>query len=377
MAKKIKAKTPCTIRLKQLANGNQSIYLDCYWNGNRWYEFLKLYIVKGNDPLTKAQNNNNIALARKRQAEIIEELNNNKYDNFKRRINKDLIEYINEILEKKIQHGYKGKNVYCSTIHSVICYTKDRRNNKSISLQQIDKRLLLDYLDYLHKDYTYNGRHICEKTIRLKFIIITSVLNLAVKEKLIATNPTLNLDNYEKPKSTNKERIYLTIDELKKLETTEYSNNELKRAFLFSCYTGLRISDITSLKYSNISLNNGTYYISKRIIKVNELTVIPLSLKALQLIDTTKINSDDFVFIKSKVINRNPQLRHWCKIAGINKSISFHSARHTFATIALILGADIYTVSKLLGHTNINTTQIYAKIVDEKKVEVIKLFNNL
>lgn len=75
--------------------------------------------------------------------------------------------------------------------------------------------------------------------------------------------------------------------------------------------------------------------------------------------------------------NVNENLRKWAKAAGVNKHISYHCARHTFATMMLTLGADLYTTSKLLGHSNVKTTQIYAKIVDSKKVEAVNLVDNV
>jgi len=379
MPKKIKQKTPCNIRLKQLANGSQSIYLDCYWKGKRWYEFLKLYINKGNDNITKAQNTNNIILARKRQAEIIEDMNAGKYDSvdMHHHSNADFIDFINSILEKKLQHNYKGKNIFDSTIATLVLYIKNRRHGKSIQLNKIDKKLILDIIDFTRNEYTYRNKPVSEHTIAIKLTVISFVLNIAVKEKLIQSNPILELERYDKPKVKTKERVYLTIDELKQLENTQCKQAEVKRAFLFACYTGLRISDINSLHYNNIIKDNNSYDIRKHIIKVHKYITIPLSNKALQHIDITKIKTSDLVFSKLDPKHCSKQILKWCYSAGINKQVSFHSARHTFATIALTLGADLYTISKLLGHSNINTTQIYAKIIDSKKVEAINLFDRL
>lgn len=107
--------------------------------------------------------------------------------------------------------------------------------------------------------------------------------------------------------------------------------------------------------------------------KTKEPLYLPISDEALKQLPTRgEANSDDFIFPLTHEGTVNNILQKWAKAAGVTKHISFHIARHTHATMMLTLGADLYTVSKLLGHKNIATTQIYAKIVDKKKEEAIK-----
>ena len=151
-----------------------------------------------------------------------------------------------------------------------------------------------------------------------------------------------------------------------------------KQAFMFSCFTGLRISDIEQLKWSDIEQftdENGTakYRIIKKMQKTQRIITYSLSREAVSWLPE---RTGNLVF-QGLVCrpNLNNQIRKWAESVGITKQISFHTARHTFATMMLTLGADIYTTSKLLGHSRISTTEIYAKIIDKKKDEAMNLID--
>lgn len=162
-------------------------------------------------------------------------------------------------------------------------------------------------------------------------------------------------------------REYLTIDELNILVATPCENDVLKRAALFSALTGLRHSDIQKLKWNEISIENNQPRIHFTQKKTKGVEYMPISQQALEICGEPK-SPDDWVFenlTNPAWINR--PLKTWVAKAGIQKNITFHCFRHTFATLQLSSGTDIYTVSKMLGHTNVKTTQVYAKVIDEKK----------
>lgn len=162
-------------------------------------------------------------------------------------------------------------------------------------------------------------------------------------------------------------REYLTIEELNKLASTTCENDVMKRAALFSALTGLRLSDIQKLKWKEISVESGLPKIHFTQQKTKGVEYMPISEQALELCGE-KGEPNDFVFEglpNSAWISR--PLKKWIESAGITKKITFHNFRHTFATLQLANGTDIYTVSKMLGHTNVKTTQVYAKVVDESK----------
>lgn len=170
--------------------------------------------------------------------------------------------------------------------------------------------------------------------------------------------------------SEESERMYLTIDEVRLLSKTPCINEDIKRAFLFSCLTGLRRSDIMQIKWADIDdREDGTMLIFRQR-KTNNLEYMYISEQGRRLMGM-RAGQNDSVFRLPTVTRTNDVIKRWAQTAGINKCITFHCARHTFATMMLTLGNDLYTTSKLLGHRSITTTQIYARIIDEKKKDAI------
>lgn len=171
-------------------------------------------------------------------------------------------------------------------------------------------------------------------------------------------------------------REYLTEEELNILVKTHCDNEVLKRASIFSALTGLRHSDIQKLKWKEIVVDGEKIELHFTQKKTKGVEYKPISKQALELCGERR-GLDDLVFENLP----NPSwisrpLKKWIEKAGIHRNITFHCFRHTFATLQLANGTDIYTVSKMLGHTNVNTTQIYAKVIDEKKIkaaEAVKL----
>ena len=171
-------------------------------------------------------------------------------------------------------------------------------------------------------------------------------------------------------------RSYMTIEEVRALIATPIHNEKVKNAYLFSCFCGLRISDIIGLKWKDVFMDNGQYRLAVAMQKTKEPIYLPLSNEALKWMPKRGDKSaDEYVFKLPSSINQI--LKPWAEAAGITKQFSFHTARHTFATMMLTLGADLYTVSKLLGHTSVRMTQVYAKIINKKKDDAVNLTNGL
>mgnify|MGYP000010887058 FL=1 len=166
-------------------------------------------------------------------------------------------------------------------------------------------------------------------------------------------------------------REYLTVEELNRLAQTP-CDPLLKRAALFSALTGIRHCDIQKLKWSEVEMFNGNYRLNFTQQKTKGVEYMPISEQAFQLCGERQ-DGDLLVFAGLPApswINR--PIKRWVEAAGIKKHISFHLSRHSYATLQLAGGTDIYTVSKMLGHTNVRTTQIYAKVVDAKKENATK-----
>lgn len=187
-----------------------------------------------------------------------------------------------------------------------------------------------------------------------------------------------DLNKKVKPiKEVETRREPLTIEELNSLIKTDCNNPLLKRAALFSALTGLRWSDIEKLKWGEVEFIKGRgYFLNFDQEKTEGVEVHPISLQAFQILGE-RGGKDERVFPGLKYSAfENKHLYQWIGTAGITKDITFHNFRHTYATLQLAGGTDIYTVSKLLGHKSLKTTQIYTKVVDESKrlaAERIKL----
>ena len=388
----VKLKEPVRIRFKQLSNGNQSIYLEYYTGdvirkenyvgGKRKYEFLKLYLIPERTREDKAKNEATLALAKAIQSKRIVEVQNDAHgfqNTNKSRVN--LLDYLENIGKQSAEQGSRN---YARTVLNTVRALKLFRGDY-IAFRDVDKEFLSEFTDYLRqmpKASKYGvlktGGRLSANSVVSYYGTLRTAINRAYKEGIITVNPTKEFDFASKVRQEPSRREYLTIDELKTLINTECRHEIVKRAFLFSCLCGLRVSDIRKLKWCDLQRSGGRVRIEITMQKTKEPLYLPISDEALKwLPERGEANDSDFIFPLTHEGTVNDTLQHWAKVAGITKHISFHVARHTHATMMLTLGADLYTVSKLLGHKNIATTQIYAKIVDKKKEEAIGLIPNL
>ena len=189
----------------------------------------------------------------------------------------------------------------------------------------------------------------------------------AVKDGILSSNPSAQVSGI---KPGDPDREFLTLEELQAAANEECEIPGLKNAFIFSALTGLRWSDIEKLIWSEVQYSKQSgYYIRFRQQKTKGAETLPISEQAAQLLgDRRKASDKVFEGLHYNAWN-NLKLREWMMKAGITKHITFHCARHTYATLQISLGTDIYTVSKLLGHRHLKTTEVYAKVIDHKKQE--------
>ena len=186
------------------------------------------------------------------------------------------------------------------------------------------------------------------------------------------------LEASEKVAKKDREREFLTTEEVKILMDTPIDYEIMKKAFIFSCFTGLRISDILKLTWFDIKEGeNDVRYVRTQMEKTKEFVTVPLSNEALKWLPVKGTTDLVFENMPQSRNTRNKSIKNWVKASKIDKRITFHCARHTFATLMLSLGGDLYTTSKLLGHKNIATTEIYAKVIDQKKIDTVNLVDNL
>jgi len=195
-----------------------------------------------------------------------------------------------------------------------------------------------------------------------------SIFKAALKKAFVDGYLTTDLSAKTKGiKLLETRREFLTIEELNKLAETPCNNHTLKKAALFSALTGLRLSDVQKLTWKELVFDGSLYKINFTQKKTKGVEYMPISEQAFGICgERGESNALVFEKLPDSAWISSP-LKHWVESAGINKKITFHCFRHTFATLQLSNGTDIYTVSKMLGHKDLKVTQIYAKIVDETK----------
>jgi integrase len=246
---------------------------------------------------------------------------------------------------------------------------------KKVTLGEVDKKFVLGFVRYMQRTPTLRGVPLGPISIYTYYINLCIALNKAVKRELIEKNPCDSIPHEEKPQRMETHREYLTIEEIKKMIDTECKDVRVKRLFLFSCFTGLRYKDIFNLRWKNlVKVEDGVYQLEIVQQKTKKPLVVPLSANAMQwLPDRYMDGEENRIFQMPETSCAYDYLHDWSRKAGVRKNVTFHVGRHTYATLLLYYGADLYTVSKLLGHSNVRTTQIYAKVMDETKRKAVNL----
>lgn len=269
---------------------------------------------------------------------------------------------------EKLSNHYKANN-QISRARSTNMLKKHISEFKSVRLCDIDKTYCNSFIEHLR------GKELKQTTIKSIYIFFSVALSYAVKWDFIKENICKKVDS---PKARQPERTYLTESEIKafaQVETTG-AQTETKTAFIFSLFTGLRYSDINRLTKENFEQEKGGLRLKVSTQKTAKYISFLLPVAAVELIKNRLENEKLFNLPKcASSIER--YLKRISKRAGIEKNITFHTARHTFATTLLTRGADLYAISQMLGHSNISTTQIYAKLIDSKKTETANLLNDI
>ncbi len=370
--KPTKVKEPIRLRMKALSDGSKSLYLDVYRNGKRTYEYLKMYIIPETDSNARKQNQVTMDAANAIKSKRIIELTNGEAG-IKTRDKVYLLDWMKTYKENQAKRGKKDGAQIKVTIRILKEYAGER-----MTLDQIDKTFCQNYLDYLMTEYRSNGKKVSNYTLHTYYRVLNGALNAAVRADVLRTNPFTKISNSDKIRLPESKRSYMTIEELRTLIATPIDNEEVKRAYLFSCFCGLRISDIINLKWKDVFPDRGQYRLAVSMKKTKEPIYLPLSPEALKWMpERGGKTEDDTVFDLPSPTYVNVLLKSWAKDAGISKKFSFHTSRHTFATMMLTLGADLYTTSKLLGHASVQMTQVYAKIINQKKDDAVNLVNGL
>ena len=355
-----------TLRTRKIKKGTQlSFYLD-YYPGYRdestmkvqRHESLGIYIFA--KPKSQREKDYNERMTEKAEAlrcRRYESIVNERYDFFDRdKMKGDFLAYFKMKADKKNckwQHVYKHFARFCNN--------KCRFDEINVDFCNRFREYLMTAPQTIHTEHKL---HI--NSIAGYWSTFRAVLHTAYREHKIMENPNGFLDRID---TIPTEKEHLSKDELVKLANTPCDYPILKIAFLFACLTGLRKSDIKQLTWENIQpYGDGGMYVTLRMQKTKELVNNPISDEALELIGErgTGIVFNGF----TDKLTQTP-LKNWLKAAGITKKISFHCSRHTFGSLQVDAGTSVYTVQHMLGHKNVETTQIYANMADESKRESV------
>lgn len=375
--KPLKEKSPIKLRSKKLANGNSSLYLDIYLNGERKKEYLKLYLVPETNTLLKEQNRKTLEIAETIKSERLITLQKSKSTTLQEVQSKYLKIPFVSYMENELDNisSIRTQN-YVRRYRVGIAWVK--RFDSITTLECIDKLWVQRFIYFLSTTPGSHGKILNPNTAHEYLLYVANTLNTAVRKGILQSNPTKSLSASDRPKKYESKRTFLTFDEIKKLLNTPSppKYNPIRQAFLFSCFCGLRYSDLLQLRWCHILDTKEGTIIDKQIQKTKERLILPLSNIAISFLPERR-EQDSFVFTLPKSIATTEMyLKVWTEFAGIDKHVTFHTARHSFAVNILTNGGDIYTLSKLLGHKKVATTQIYADVLEKTKQKTMDLLNS-
>ena len=368
-----------SLRKKKISKGRASLYLDFYpqiihpsTGKPTRREFLGSYIIdKPSNNNDKLKNSQTLLIAEQIRHRRENELNKPEvYGEFEKEIlrlksigEEDYVKYFYKKTQKKKGSNYSS---WISTYNYLNAFT-----NGSLKFSEINESFLNDLKEYLQttNNFRHNNKPLTQNSSSSYFNKIKSSLRDAFRDGKLKTDINRLVKSIP---SKDGNRTYLTNEELIKLNKTHFDDEVLKRASIFSALTGLRYSDIQKLIWSEIFYEeNAGYKIKYTSKKTKEDDYLPISNDAFSLLGDRK-NPKDKVFpnlIYSA--HKNKQIKSWVKSAGIDKEITFHCFRHTFATLLLSKGVSIYVISKLLLHKNIKTTAVYTKVIDKDKMDAV------
>ncbi len=329
----------------------------------RDYENLKMYLhSEPKNAIERKENKETMTLAKKILAIREAEYYQGKFD--LKTTTKGITRFL-EFFREKAEERYDSPKNYGNWTAAFMHF--ERCISPNTTFDDIDEALVNRVRKYIDKEArTKSNLPLSLNSKYSYFNKFKATLRAAFDEGYLALNYGTKVKSFEQAES---QREYLTFQELQTLASTDCKYEVLKRAFLFSCLSGLRWSDINAMTWSEVRDEDGVSRVNFRQQKTDGVEYLYISDQARELLgERCAPNDRVFVGLKYSAVYNNEIVR-WCNRAGVSKHITFHSARHTNAVLLLENGADIYTVSKRLGHREIRTTQIYAKIIDVKMKE--------
>lgn len=371
MAKK-KTKELVYLRRRERSNGNTALFLDMTAGGLRKHEYLNLYLVPERSREDRARNRETLALAESFKAQRIVELQQVKFG-IESPVTKDVLfyDYLQVIIDRK--DGTTKTSWENCRAHLVRYEPNTRLRIADITPRWVQG--FRDYLDFKAMQWDIDDRKrdvrpkpIAQGTKALMFQKVCSLFNVAVKDGVLVRNPSLGVERFKEPES---DREFLTVEEMRRLAKVPAPSEALGRAFFFSCLTGLRWSDVVKLTWREVQKVGNVHRIVFKQQKTRSQEYLDINDQAADLMGERGADNAKVFAGLGAIQQARVGIAAWVKSAGINKHITFHCARHSFAIMMLDAGVDLYTLSKLMGHKSIESTQIYAKILDKHKQAAI------
>lgn len=367
---------------RALSDGRDSLYLEFYFgkvevtskNGNTYQknerrnEILSLYLWQApRTPLERQQNKETLEIAKRIRFERGQELLE-RAEGYRLKKDKDInyLDWMKAYYEsytkadkREVKRAY---STFVDFLHSTPEYAKF---TTKIKPQQITKEIVIAYVEYLQDRFIGEGPH----TVFARF---KKIIKASVEADVIIKNPCNGI--VIKVDSNTLKKDVLSMEEIKQLISTHYEgeNANIRRAFIFCLYCGLRWCDVKDLTFANIDYSNRLLKFEQSKTKGHSAAsgvVIPLNDGLLNLIGRGERN--ELIFPLPSHTMCLKALRHWTKRAGIDKHITWHCARHSFAVNILNNGANIKTVASLLGHSGLKHTEKYTRAVDSLKEAAI------
>jgi len=364
-----------------LPDGRESLYLEYYMGYNkadgvvkvnRHKEQLKLYLYTNpRTPIERTQNKETLELAKKIRFERSQQLlESGEGYRLKRQRQVDFINYFQTYIDNYTKKDVVMLKIALQRFKDFLSDTPEyTKYLNGIKPDQLSRDMMLDFTEYLQTRSKGEGA----KSIYQRF---KKVINYAIDHDVMVKNPckgvTIKIDENVLTKDV------LSQDEITTLMATHYNfeSPTIRRAFIFSLYSGLRYCDVKALTFGNVDFSNRLLMFEQHKTKghsANSGVVIPLNDGLLALIGQPQEGEgkDTLIFPLPSHEACNLALKRWVTRAGINKHITWHCARHSFATNILSNGANIKTVSSLMGHSSLKYTEKYTRAVDKLKADAI------
>jgi integrase len=365
------------LRQKSISKGRKSLYLDFYpaikdpeTGKDTRREFLKMYIYEKPKTATEKRHNEQTlyiadAIRQKREnnfnkPEIYTEFEKEQL-RLKAQGERCFVEYFTELANKRKSSSYDN---WVSALKHFIIFTGDSLKFSELSVERMN-----EFKEYLlsAKSNRSEKDTLSQNSAHSYFNKVKATLKQAHKDGILTKDLNARVSSIKEEETR---REVLSIKELNQLINTPCRDEILKKAAIFSALTGLRFVDIQEMTWNQLEyIDEQGYSIKFTQKKTQSIETLPISEQAYRLLGEPRKATDTVFEDLNYSAYKNKHLAQWIKDAGITKKITFHCFRHTFATLQLANGTDIYTVSKMLGHKDLKTTQIYTKVVDKLKRE--------